>query len=541
MGLNRRHLLILCLAALAAAAQAQEISSDRIRAHVRFLASDLLEGRAPGTRGGQLAVEYLAAQFALVGAKPAGDNGTYIQRVPLVGVEPQPNSTLAAESQKGKLEFRWLDDFVGVNRRQRETETLDAEAVFVGHGIVAPEYQWDDFKGADVRGKVLVLFTNEPQSSDPKLFGGKALTYYGRWTYKFEQALRMGAAGAILIHTTPTAGYGWQVVRNSWSGEDPYVRLKPGEPELAFAGWVTEEAGGKLLALAGYTVADLLKRSDSRNFKPIPLGVRIRGNFFSKIRDIETYNVAAVIPGSDPSLASEAVIFSAHWDHLGLGPAVNGDNIYNGAVDNATGCAMLIEIARAWASLEPKPRRSALFLAVTAEEGGLRGSDFYASHPIFPPGKTSVAINFDGFLPLGRTRDVVALGAERTTYWPVVQDLAQRMGLVLKPDQRPEQGSFYRSDHFSFAKAGIPAFSLHAGVDVVGKGESYGQKAFEEFNSKHYHQPSDEYREDWDLSGMEQIARFGFLLGQTAADMDRLPTWNPGEEFLPVRQQSGVK
>ncbi|MCL6544457.1 MAG: M28 family peptidase [Bryobacteraceae bacterium] len=536
-----RIFLLLAMAAAWAGAQIQDISAERIRAHVKFLAHDLLEGRAPGTRGGQLAVEYLAAQFALVGAKPAGENGTYFQRVPLVGVEPQPNSRLSAEGAKGKIEFRWLDEFVGVNRRQRELEEINAEAVFVGHGIVAPEFQWDDFKGTDVRGKVLVLFTNEPPSTDPKFFGGRALTYYGRWTYKFEQAMRMGAVGAIIIHTTPTAGYGWQVVRNSWSGEDPYVRLKPGEPELAFAGWVTEEAGGRLLGMAGYKVEELLKRAASRDFKPIPLNLRIRGSFHSKIRDIETYNVAAVIPGSDPALAQEAVIFSAHWDHLGIGPAVNGDNIYNGAVDNATGCGMLIEIARMWASLEPKPRRSALFLAVTAEEGGLRGSDYYAQHPLLPPGKTAVAINFDGYLPFGRTRDVVALGAERTTFWPVVQDLARQAGLVLKPDQRPEQGSFYRSDHFSFAKAGIPAFSLHAGVDLEGKPEGYGQKLFEEFNSKHYHQPSDEYRDDWDLSGMEQVARFGVMLGQAAANLDRLPSWNAGEEFLAVRQKSGVK
>jgi len=541
MGFFVRSVIVLALAAFAAAAQIQDISADRIRAHVKFLAHDLLEGRAPGTRGGRLATEYMAAQFALAGARPAGENGTYFQKVPLVGVEPQPDSRLSAAGKTGEVEFRWLDEFVGVNRRQRESENIDAEAVFVGHGIVAPEFQWDDFKGADVRGKVLVLFTNEPASDDPKLFAGRALTYYGRWTYKYEQALRMGAVGAIIIHTTPTAGYGWQVVRNSWSGEDPYVRLKPGEPELAFAGWVTEDAGGRLLALAGRSVAELLKLSDSRSFKPIPLGIRIRGSFRSKIRDIETHNVAAVIPGSDPALASETVIFSAHWDHLGIGPAVGGDSIYNGAVDNATGCAMLIEIARTWASLEPKPRRSALFLAVTAEEGGLRGSDYYAQHPIFPPGKTAVAINFDGYLPFGRTRDVVTLGAERTTFWPVVQELAQRSNLTLKPDQRPEQGSFYRSDHFSLAKVGIPAFSLNAGVDLEGKPEGYGQRLFEEFNEKHYHQPSDEYREDWDLSGMEQMARFGFLLGQTAANLEKLPTWNAGEEFLPVRQQSGVK
>jgi Zn-dependent M28 family amino/carboxypeptidase len=310
---------------------------------------------------------------------------------------------------------------------------------------------------------------------------------------------------------------------------------------LAFAGWVTEEAGSKLLAMAGKTVPELLRLSDSPDFKPIPLGIRIRGHLRSKVRDIQTSNVAAIIPGSDPALASEAVLFSAHWDHLGIGMPIAGDAIYNGAVDNATGCAMLLEIARMWASLEQKPRRSALFLSVTAEEGGLRGSEYYATHPIVPPGKTAVGINLDGFFPFGRTKDVVVLGAERTNFWPTIQDLAQRSNLVTKPDQRPEQGSYYRSDHFSFARAGIPAFSIEMGQDFVGKPAGFGEKAFEEFNAKHYHQPSDEYRDDWDLSGMEQMARFGFLVGQTAANLEKLPSWNPGEEFLEVRRKSGVK
>ena len=536
-----RQLILLIALAAGAVAQIQEISGERIRAHVKFLASDLLEGRGVGTRGGDLATEYLASQLALVGAKPAGDNGTYFQKVPLIGVEPMPDARFSAERNGKTASFRWLSDFVGSDYRQRPVDEFDAEAVFVGHGIVAPEFRWDDFKGADVRGKVIVLFTNEPASSDPKFFGGRALTYYGRWTYKFEQAARAGALAALIIHTTPTAGYGWQVVRNSWGGEEPYVKLQPGQQELAFAGWVTEEAGEKLLSLAGKTVAELLKASESREFKPIPLGVRIRGRIQSKIRDMSTANVTAIIPGSDPALASEAVIFSAHWDHLGVGAPVDGDSIYNGAVDNATGCAMLIEIARLWASLEQKPRRSALFLSVTAEEGGLRGSEFYARHPLFPPGKTAVALNVDAILPFGRTMDVVVNGAERTTFWPQVQEAAARMNVVIRPDPRPEQGSFYRSDHFPFAQAGIPSFTVGEGDQYAGKPEGYGEKLFEEYNARHYHQPSDEYRDDWDMSGMEQVARFVFLLGQSAANLDKLPTWNPGDEFLAARAQSGVK
>jgi Zn-dependent M28 family amino/carboxypeptidase len=530
------------LVALSLPAAAQEFSADRIRAHTKFLASDLMEGRGPGDRGGQLATEYLEAAFALAGAQPAGEKGTYFQRVPLVGVETQAGAQLSAVSRQGKtVPFRWADEFVGLSHLQQANARLDAEAVFVGHGIEAPEYNWDSYKGTDVKGKVVVLFTNEPPSEDPAFFKGRALTYYGRWSYKYEEALRRGAAAAIIIHTSPTAGYGWDVVRNSWGRENPYVKLEPNEPALTFAGWVTREAGEKLLALAGHKVDDLLKAAASPAFKPMPLNMRIRATIPSKVREIETRNVVAMVPGSDPQLKNEAVVFTAHWDHLGVGAPVNGDAIYNGAVDNATGCALVIEMARAWAELPQKPRRSALFVAVTAEEGGLRGSEFYANNPVIPAGKTAVVLNYDAIHPYGRTSDVVVTGAERTTLWSVVQAAAQRMGLTIKPDPRPEQGSFYRSDHFSMAKVGIPAFTVAAGSDFIGKPPGFGEQVFREFNAKHYHQPSDEFREDWDFSGLVQMARFGMAIAIDAANRDALPTWNPGDEFLPARQKSGVK
>lgn len=525
--------------ALLSFCHAQTISGERIRAHVKFLSSDLLEGRGVGVRGGDLATEYIATQFALAGAKPAGDNGTYFQKVPLVGVQTAPDATLSAAGADGKdASFRWLEDFVGVDRRQKAAEEFDAEAIFVGHGIVAPEFQWDDFKGVDVKGKILVLFTNEPTSNDPKFFGGRALTYYGRWSYKYEEALRHGALAAFIIHTTPTAGYGWEVVRNSWGREDSYVKLAPGESELAFAGWLTKDAGAKLLALAGKTVDELLEASESRQFRPIPLGVRIHGGIHSRIREMNTKNVAAIVPGSDSKLGGETVIFSAHWDHLGIGEAVNGDAIYNGAVDNATGCGILLEIARAWAALPQKPRRSALFLAVTAEEGGLRGSQYYAEHPLIPPGKTVVNLNYDALQPVGRATEVVVSGAERTTLWPLVQNTATRFGLSIKPDPEPEQGHYYRSDHFSFAHAGIPSFSIAEGNEFAGKPAGYGAEVFHDYNEKRYHQPSDEYKEDWDFSGLEEMAKFGFTLGVEAANMSRMPTWNAGDEFLPAREKS---
>src|SRR5579872_4756897 len=402
---------------------AQEISGDRIRAHVKFLSSDLLEGRGPGTRGDRLATEYIATQFALAGLKPVGDRGTYFQQVPLIGIETLPSARLSAKN----TDFKWADEFVGVNERLTPEDQFDAEAIFVGHGIVAPEFQWDDFKGVDVRGKVLVLFTNEPASTDPKFFGGRALTYYGRWSYKYEEATRRGAVGVIIIHTTPTAGYGWDVVRNSWSREQPYVKLAAGERALSLAGWVTTEAGEKLVGLSGHHVDELLKATESRDFHPIPLGIRIRANLPAKVRDIQTRNVIGMVEGSDPKLKSEVVIYSAHWDHLGIGTPVNGDSIYNGAVDNATGCGIVIEMARAWAAQAKKPKRSALFMTVTAEEGGLRGSEYYAGHPEIPSGKTALDINYDGLFPFGRTQDVVVNGADRTTVWPIVESVTRRM------------------------------------------------------------------------------------------------------------------
>ncbi|HUA21681.1 MAG TPA: M28 family peptidase [Bryobacteraceae bacterium] len=528
-----RLLAILLAAALSAGAQT-DISGERIRAHVKFLSSDLLEGRGVGTRGGRLASDYIATQFALIGAKPAGENGTYFQTVPMVGVETEPGATLSAGAAGKNVSFSWLDDFVGVTEEQ-QSQQFDAEAIFVGHGIVAPEFHWDDFKGVDVKGKVLVLFTNEPPSDDPKFFGGKALTYYGRWTYKYEEAARLGAKAVIIIHTTPTAGYSYDVVRSSWGKEDPQLKLEPGRPALAFAGWVTKDAGEKLLALAGKNVDEMLKAANSRDFRPIPLGIRIHADIPTKIRQIQSRNVIAMVPGSDPELKSQAVVFTAHWDHLGIGPAVNGDHIYNGAVDNATGCGILIEMARAWAALEHKPRRSALFMAVTAEEAGLRGSEYYAGHPVFPLAKTALDLNFDAFYPFGRTKDVFVTGAERTTAWPVVEEAAHRMELAIKPEAHPEQGGYYRSDHFSLAHAGVPAFSIDLGTEYYGKPAEYGEKIFDEYNDKHYHQPSDEYHDDWDFAGMEEAAKFGFLIGIDVANQPKLPTWHAGDEFLPAR------
>ena len=511
----------------------QEISAPRIRAHVKFLASDLLEGRGVGTRGGRLTTEYLAAAFAAAGVQPGGDvvdgRRTYEQRVLLRGVTTLPSSTISA----GETTLRYLSDFVGTSQLQRATEDISAPVMFVGHGINAPEFKWNDYGGVDVRGKIVVLFTNEPPSGDERFFGGRALTYYGRWAYKFQEAARQGALACLIVHTGPTAGYNWEVVRNSWGKEDSQIPVEPNPPALAFAGWLTEDAAQRLL---GLDLTSMLAAANQRGFRARLLNTQIRISVQAQLRELPSQNVAALVEGTD--LKQEAVVFSAHWDHLGRDAQVTGDGIYNGAVDNATGLGVLLELARAWAALPQKPRRSALFLAVTAEEGGLRGSEYYGRHPLIPLGKTQLNINFDAIPPYGRPSDLVITGAERTTAWPLVQEVARRFNFTLSPDPRPEQGIFYRSDHFSFARVGVPAFSVNLGTNYQGVNAKRANAQREEYSAKHYHQPSDEFREDWDWSGVEDVARVGLTLGINAANTPTLFTWRPNDEFLPARQAS---
>ncbi|MCX6599184.1 MAG: M28 family peptidase [Acidobacteria bacterium] len=532
--------LVALFTTAALSAQPAAITGAHIRAHTKFLSSDLLEGRGVGSRGGDLATDYLATQFALAGLKPAGDKGTFFQAVPMVGVATEKSAQLALVKGGERVPLTWQDDFVGVTQRQQKQEEFEAEAVFVGHGITAPEFDWDDYRGIDVKGKIVVLFTNEPPSEDPKFFGGRALTYYGRWTYKYEQATRKGAVACIIVHTTPTAGYSWEVVRNSWGKEDPQMVLENGQAAMGLAGWVTRKAGDRLFAHLGKTVDDMVKLADTRGFKPVPLNIKLSAKLPTAVRPIASRNVVGFVEGSDPVLKNEAVVFSAHWDHLGIGVPVNGDAIYNGAVDNATGCATLLEIARVWAALPVKPRRSAIFLAVTAEESGLRGAEYYGLHPFIPNGKHALNVNYDALYPFGRTKDVVVTGAERTTVWPTVQDIARRFNLIIAPDARPEQGLYYRSDHFSLARVGVPAFSVKMGNELR-SGSGSGDDFFVEFNSKNYHQPSDEYKESWDFAGMEELARFGMTIALEVANQDKLPTWKAGDEFLPARVASGVK
>ena len=519
------------LAISAFAAEDPHVSPDNLRAHVQRLASDRLEGRGVGTNGGKLATEYIASQLKAAGVAPAGDHGTYFQRVPLVGATMAPGATLTYQNTS----LKFLTDFVGTTLSQQEQNDFDAEAVFVGHGIAAPEFGWDDYKGQDLHGKVLVFFTNEPPSEDPKFFGGPALTYYGRWTYKFEEAARRGAVAALILHTTPTAGYGWSVVRSSWGGENPQLALEPGQSGLKLAAWLSENAGQKLIGGTGKSLDQLLAAANQKSFRPIPLGFHIRGHIPAKLRRITSRNVVGRIDGG--ANKSQAVLFTAHWDHFGIGEPVKGDKIYNGAVDNATGCAVVLELARAWVALPKKPRRSALFLFVTAEEAGLLGSRYYGEHPVVPAGQTAVDLNYDALYPFGKTKDVSVTGAERTTLWPLVQKVAEQFDLTIEPDAEPGQGHYYRSDHFSLARVGIPAFSISQGSHYVGKPENFGKTIFDQYNAQHYHQPSDQYRDDWDFSGIAQMANFGLTLGIEIANLPQTPTWNAGDEFLKARNQ----
>lgn len=516
------------LALAAVGAEDLHVSGDRLREHVKYLAADRLEGRGVGTNGEKLATEYIAAQLKAAGVAPAGDHGSYFQRVPLVGSTTMSTATLSFHGTS----LQFATDYVGTALSRKARNDFDAEAVFVGHGISAPEFGWDDYKGQDVHGKVLIFFTNEPPSTGPKFFGGPALTYYGRWVYKFEEAARRGAAAALIIHTTPTAGYGWEVVRGSWSGENPELELKPGETGLKLAAWLSEDTGRKLVAGTGKSLAQLLALANEKSFRPIPLGVHIAGHIPVKLRKIESRNVLGRVDGM---AKSQAVLFTAHWDHLGVGVPIDGDKIYNGAVDNATGCAVVLEMARVWAALRQKPQRSAVFLFVTAEEAGLLGSRYYGEHPAVPAGQTAVDLNYDALYPFGKTKDVSVTGAERTTLWPLVQHVAEQFNLTIAPDPEPGQGHYYRSDHFSLARVGIPAFSISEGTNYVGKPAGFGKTVFEQYNSQRYHRPSDEYRDNWDFSGIVQMADFGLSLGLEIANTPKLPTWNAGDEFLRYR------
>jgi Zn-dependent M28 family amino/carboxypeptidase len=520
-----------------AVAAIQGIKPENIEAHVRFLSHDLLEGRGTGQRGGDLAAEYIATQFALYGLKPAGDKGTFMQKVPMVGITPGADTRFSLVPANGHArDLKPLDEYVAFDQTQQPSSDIDAEIVYVGYGIEAPEYNWDDYKGVDVKGKVLLMLVNQP-SDDPKIFHGKALTYYGRWTYKYEEAARKGAVGAILIHRTDMASYPWEVVRNSNSGEHSYLKLD-GTPKLKAAGWIHLDVAKSLAATAGLDLDKMMADAKSRDFKPIPLKVHLAAHMTSKVRPFESNNVVAILPGVDGQLKDEAVMYTAHYDHFGIRPDMPGDNIFNGAMDNATGCGILLELARTYAQAAQKPRRSILFASVTAEEQGLLGSEYLGKHPPIPAGKIQLDLNYDDVKPLGSPEEVQVAGAERTSFYPVVQSLATEFRFTIRPDARPEAGHFYRSDHFSLARVGIPAFSVNEGMKFKHHDEAWGLAQNDDYTANRYHQPSDEYHPGMDWTSDAAMARFGFALGWEAANQPAQIAWKKGDEFEKARMGS---
>lgn len=515
-----------------------QITAGSLEAPIRYLADDLLEGRGPASRGDELARLYLANELRSLGYLPGAGDGKWEQPVDIVGTTAHLPAQWNFSGKNGDVSLKLSDDYIAGSGVQTESAGFkNADLVFVGYGIEAPEYKWDDFKGVDVKGKVLIMLNSDPDWDD-KLFAGKTRLYYGRWVYKYESAARHGAAGAIIIHTTPSAGYPWQVVQSSWGGEQ-FELPAEGEPRVQIKAWATEDAARKLIKAGGHDLDKLIKAARSRSFKPVPLSLKSSIEFTNKVSRVKTGNVAGLLPGSDPKLKDEVVIYSAHHDHFGIGdPDKTGDKIYNGAEDNAAGCAQVVAIARAFAALPQRPRRSVLILFVAAEEQGLLGSKYYSLHPTFAPGKIAANINYDGGNFRGRTRDLTFVGFGKSSLDDIAKALVAKQGRTVVPDQFPDRGYFYRSDQFNFAKIGVPAMYFDAGTDFIGKPAGWGRKAKEDWEEHIYHQPSDEIDDTWEFDGMIEDATLGFYSGWLVAQADEMPTWNAGDEFEATRKKA---
>jgi Zn-dependent M28 family amino/carboxypeptidase len=520
-----------------------DVDTDAVLQHIKTLSSDEFEGRGPGTKGEDLTVAYLTDQFKKLGLKPGNTDGTYIQKVPLVGITPTP-ATLTFKKAGESKQLKWKDDVVAWTKHVADSASItNSDVVFVGYGVVAPEYNWDDYKGLDVKGKTIVMLINDPPVADAanpaeldaKTFGGRAMTYYGRWTYKYEIGAEKGAAAVLLIHETGPAGYPFDVIQNKVTEQFDLVTPDKNMSRVAIEGWITTDQGRSLMKMGGQDFDALKKQAATREFKPVPLGVQASMTIKNKLRTIDSKNVMAKIEGRDSTLKNDYVVYTAHWDHLGIGPAVNGDRIYNGAQDNASGTAGLLEIAHAFTKLPTPPKRSILFIAVTAEEQGLLGSEYYAVTPIYPLAKTAVNINMDGLNVFGRTKDITLIGLGASDLDDYVKDAAGEQGRVIRPDPEPEKGFYYRSDHFSFAKQGVPALDPDSGIDYVGKPPDYGQKVRDNYTEHDYHQPSDIVRPDWDMSGAREDLKIFFAVGYRVAEAVKLPEWKPGNEFKAKR------
>jgi Zn-dependent M28 family amino/carboxypeptidase len=553
-------LFVLASSALASSALAQtvppevksaeaSVDGERIRAHVQFLSDDLLEGRGPGTRGGEIAAKYIAAQFEAYGLKPGGDNGTYLQQVNFVGTKVIPDKThlsLVPARPKGEVaidlhsyDLKYGDDYTVSNRTLTPSVDVNVPIVFVGYGVVAPEFGWDDYAGADVKGKVILCIVGDPPSEDPKFFGGKALTYYGRWTYKFEEAARHGAVGALIIHRTDLASYGWDVVKNSNTSEKTYLRDNK-DPQLAAASWIQLDVARTLFKAANLDLDTEMAAAGKRGFKGQELPVRLEAHIESAVRSFQSPNVIGILPGLNVAehKPDKAVLYTAHYDHLGFVPGIPGDNIYNGAADNATGCGMLLEMARAWTQSGIKPPHSVIFASVAAEEQGLLGSEYLGQHPPVPPSQIALDINYDMILPIGVPREVNLNGVQRTTFNSTVEATARRFDLSIVPDAHPEAGGYYRSDHFSLSRVGIPAFSVDQGDLFEGHDQAWGAAKSKDFVDHDYHNFSDNYRPDWNFQGNAKLVRFGLEVGWEAITASKPIEWLHGDEFEAARRAS---
>jgi Zn-dependent M28 family amino/carboxypeptidase len=520
----------------------EAITPDGLLAHIKVLASDEFEGRAPGSKGEELTVKYITDQFKKIGLKPGNPDGTYTQEVPLAGIKSEPQMSFVTRDKTMDLKFP--DDFVASSARlQPEIKIDKSDLIFVGYGVVAPEYGWDDYKNVDVKGKTLLMLIGDPPIPDPKapsklddkIFKGKAMTYYGRWTYKYEIAAKKGAAAAIIIHETEPAAYPWQVVRSSWSKEN-FELDNPNKNMEAIPArsWITLDVAKKLLTDSGQDFDALKKSAITKNFRPVVLKAKANIDIKQQVRAFKSHNVIGKLEGSDPKLNGEYVIYTAHWDHLGRHPEMQGDQIFNGAIDNASGVASIIEIAGAFMKINPPPKRSVLFMATTAEEAGLLGAKYYAEHPLYPLEKTLADINLDSMNVWGKAHDIEDLSLGFSTLDDLLAAAAKQQGRTAIPDSRPDKGKIYRADNFEFSKVGLPSLYVGKGEHLLSRPETAPLKS-DEYDSTDYHQVTDEVNPDWDLSGAVQDVQLVFEVGYEVANGDKFPEWKPGNEFKPKR------
>jgi Zn-dependent M28 family amino/carboxypeptidase len=542
--LSATHLFAADETALRLQPALEAITPDGLLAHIKVLASDEFEGRAPGTKGEELSVKYISDQFKKIGLKPGNPDGTYTQEVPLAGIKSEPRMSFTIGDKT--IDLKYLDDFVASSARlQPEIKIDKSDVVFVGYGIVAPEYGWDDYKDVEVRGKTLLMLIGDPPIPDPKdpskldekMFKGKAMTYYGRWTYKYEIAAQKGAVAAIIVHEIQPAAYPWQVVRSSW-GKENFELDNPNKnmDAVSARSWITLDVAKKLVADCGKDFDALKKTAVTKDFRPVTLNAKASIQIKQQIREFKSHNVIGKLEGTDAKLKDEYVIYTAHWDHLGRHPELQGDQIFNGAIDNASGVASVMQIAAAFMKVNPPPKRSVLLMATTAEEAGLLGAKFYAEHPLYPLEKTLADINIDGVNPWGKTHDLEDLTNGNSTLDDLLGQAAARQGRVMKPNSEPEKGGFYRVDSFEFAKAGVPVLHAARGIEIIGKPPEYGKQKRDEFVAKHYHQPSDEVDPGWDLSGAVQDVQLLFEVGYQVANGDKFPEWKAGSEFKAKRE-----